>query len=160
MSVTIRKVKTALQMEYRKAGGTRVEDAVAQASENLGALSEQGLDQIDAILGEVMAMTADPHRQPSPAELRRLHALVNDMLACCATVEIPGFVDALYAVARLLAALMATEVWLDGTLTPAVNLLRLVRRGAVGPDGLRALIEGVDQCARRVSAHTRLGSGQ
>lgn len=156
MSVVIRKVKTALQMEYRKAGGIRIEDAVAQAGENLGGLAEQCVERIDAALGQVMALTADPHRQPTPEELRKLHGLVNEMLACCATVEIEGFVDVLYAVGRLLGALMVADVGLDGALTQAVNLLRLVRRGAVAAEDLKALISGVDQCAHRISAHTRL----
>lgn len=160
MSVIIRRVKTALQMEYRKAGGIRIEQAIAQAGENLGALSGPCAEHIDAALGVVMAITADPLRQPTTEELQRLHILINEMLACCATVEIKGFVDALYAVGRLVGALMAAEVWLDGALTPAVNLLRLVRRGAVGQDDLRALIEGVDQCSRHVSTHACVGPAQ
>lgn len=160
MSVIIRKVKTALQMEYQRAGGVRIEDAIAQASENLGGLSEQCVERIDTALASVMLVTADPHRQPTTEELVRLHALVNEMLACCATVEIEGFVDALYAVGRLIGALMAADLWLEGTLTPAVNLLRLVRRGAVPPGDLTALIAGVDQCARRITADARLTAGR
>lgn len=156
MSVVIRKVKTALQSEYRKAGGVLVEDAVARAGENLVTLAEQGAARIDAALDVIMMMTADPRRQPSTPEVRRLHGLVNEMLACCATVEIEGFVDALYAVGRLLGALMVSEGWLDGALTSAANLLRLVRRGAVAPDDLKVLIAGVDQCARRISDSHRL----
>jgi hypothetical protein len=156
MSVVIRKVKTALQSEYRKAGGLLVDDAVAQAGENLESLAEQGAERIDVVLGVVMTMTADPHRQLTAAELRKLHVLVNEMLACCATVEIEGFVEALYAVGRLLGAMMVAEGWLDGALTSAVNLLRLVRRGAVARDDLKVLIAGVDQCAHRISDSHRL----
>lgn len=156
MSVIIRKVRTALQREYRKAGGIRVDEAIAQAGQNLETLSAQCAQRIDAAIAEIIDMTADPHRQPTAEELRTLHALVNEMLACCATIEIEGLVDTLYAFGRLVGALMATDTWLDGALTPAVNLLRLVRRGAISPEDLKALVAGVDQCAHRISAHTRL----
>tara|TARA_R110002167_G_scaffold7394_10_gene35062 strand:+ start:7103 stop:7585 length:483 start_codon:yes stop_codon:yes gene_type:complete len=153
VSVVIRKVKTTLQREYRKAGGIPIEEAVDQAHENLGTLTEQCLARIDAGIGLVIEVTKEPARRPSEAELRQLHGLVNEMLACCAAAEIPGFVDTLYAVARLVAALMACDTWLEGALTPAVNLLRLARGGMVPPDDLRALIVGIDQCATRIRAH-------
>lgn len=150
MSVVIRKVKTALQAEYRKAGGIRVDQAIAQADENLGSMSEACLEQIDAALAVVMEMTADPRRRPSPDELRKLHALINDMLACCASVQIEGFAQTLYAVAKLVGTLLATEAWIDGTLTPAVSLLRLVRRGSIAAGDIKAVIAGIDQCARHL----------
>ncbi len=156
MSVVIRKVKTALQTEYRKAGGIRVDEAIAQADQNLETLSAQCAERIDAAIAEIIVMTADPHRQPTAGELRTLHALLNEMLACCATIEIEGLVDTLYALGRLVGALMATDTWLDGALTPAVNLLRLVRRGAIAPEDVKALVAGIDQCAHRINTHTRL----
>lgn len=150
MSVIIRRVKTALQAEYRKAGGVRVDEAIAQASENLDSLSEACLERIDAALAVVVEMTSDPHRRPSPDELRKLHALINDMLACCASVRIEGLAETLYAVARLVGALLVTEAWIDGTLTPAVNLLRLARRGAISAGDIHAVIAGIDQCAQHL----------
>lgn len=155
MSVVIRKVRTALQAEYRKAGGIRIDAAIAQAAENLDSMSAQCLERIDAALAVMVEKTSDPDRQLDGAELRTLHALTNDMLACCAASHTDGLADTLYAVGGLLSALMVTEVWIDGALTPAVNLLRLVRRGAVSPDDVKVLVEGVDQCARRVRAHAQ-----
>lgn len=160
MTVVIRKVKTALQLEYRKAGGVRIQDAVDRAHENLEQLTDQCLARIDMAIGVIADLTKAPDYQPSAAELRQLHTLINEMLACCATVEIPGFVDTLYAVGRLIGALMGTDARLTGTLTPAVNLLRLVRRGAVSPQDIRALIVGVDQCSTRIRAHARSASYQ
>lgn len=160
MSVVIRRIKTALQREYQKAGGVPVEDAIAQAGLNLDGLAAECLERIDAALALVAGMTVDPGRRPSVAELRMIHALVNEMLACCATVQIDGLVDTLYAVGRLVGALMATEAWLEGTLTPAVNLLRLVRRGAIAPEDLTALIVGIDQCGAKIRAHTRAATYQ
>lgn len=152
MSVVIRKVKTALQREYRKAGGILIQDAIAQASVNLQVLSADCIERIDAAIVTISDMTADPSRRPTAAELRQFHTLVNEMLACCATVEIEGLVDTLYSVGRLVGALMASDGWREDALTPAVNLLRLVRRGAVAPEDLRALIVGIDQCATRLRA--------
>ncbi len=152
MSVAIRKVTTALQREYKKAGGIRIDQAVRQAEANVDTLSEACLEAIDKAIQQVADMTADPARRPTDEELRRLHGLVNDMLGCCAPIDIPGLVDTLYAVGRLTGALIATDRWRDGLLTPAVNLLRLVRRGAVPPQDLKALIAGIDQCARRFGA--------
>lgn len=159
MSVVIRKVKTALQREYRQAGGILVEEAIAQAGENLDGLAEECLERIDASMALIADLTADPRHRPDAAELRMIHALVNEMLACCATVQIDGLVETLYAVGRLVGALMSTEHWLEGALTPAVNLLRLVRRGAVPPDHLSALISGIDQCGSKIRAHAQ-GLGQ
>lgn len=155
MSVVIRKIRTALQREYRKAGGIQVQEAVDQAQHNLTGLAEQCLSRIDVAIGVLTEMTADPGRRPSAAELRTMHHLVNEMLGCCAAIEIVGLADTLYAVGRLVGALMAEDVWLDGSLTPAVSLLRLVRRSAVAPADLKTLIAGIDQCAGWVTAHTR-----
>jgi hypothetical protein len=155
MSVVIRKVKTALQREYRKAGGVKIQDALDQAQENLAGLTDECLARIDWAMLQVGEMSREPDRRPSPEELRQLHALINEMLACCAPIDIPGFVDTLYAVGRLVGALMTSDLWLPGTLTPAVNLLRLVRRGTVPPDDLKALLTGIDQCATRIRSHTQ-----
>lgn len=156
MSVIIRKVRTALHREYQKAGGVAVEEAIEQAQSNLGGLEEACLAKIDEALEQIAEMTADPLRRPSTAELHHMHARVNDMLGACAVIELPGLVDALYAVARLVGALITTEGWLDGALTPAVNLLRLVRRGAIPADHLQQLIDGIDQCGERITRHARL----
>lgn len=155
MSVVIRRVKTALQTEYRRAGGIRIHEAIERASENLSDLSEACNRRIDVALAQVIELTADPGQRLLRTDLLRLHGLVNDMLACCATVEIDGFVDALYAVARLVAALLSSDVWLDGALVPAANLLRLARRGAIPAADLRPLIAGVDRCADHVGAQAR-----
>lgn len=155
MSVVIRKIRTALQREYRKAGGIQVQEAIDNAQHNLTGLAEQCLNRIDVAIGVLTEMTADPGRRPTPAELRTMHHLINEMLGCCAAVEIVGLADTLYAVGRLVGALMAEDVWLDGSLTPAVSLLRLVRRSAVAPADLRTLIAGIDQCAGWVTAQTR-----
>lgn len=155
MSVVIRKIRTALQREYRKAGGIQVQEAVDQARHNLTGLSEQCLSRIDVAIGVLTEMTADPGRRPTAVELRTMHQLVNEMLGCCAAVEIVGLADTLYAVGRLVGALMAEDVWLDGSLTPAVSLIRLVRRSAVTPADLQTLIAGIDQCAGWVTAQTR-----
>ncbi|AQR62569.1 hypothetical protein BZG35_13620 [Brevundimonas sp. LM2] len=155
MSVVIRRIKTTLQREYRKAGGILIEDAIARADENLEGLAAECLERIDTCLELIADMTVDPGRRPSMTELRMIHALVNEMLACCATFQIDGLVETLYAVGRLVGALMATASWLEGALTPAVNLLRLVRRGAIAPQDLAALITGIDQCAAKISAHAR-----
>ncbi|HWQ86601.1 hypothetical protein [Brevundimonas sp.] len=154
MSVVIRKIRTALQREYQRPGGIRIEEAIDQARHNLTGLAEQCLDRIDLAIAVLTEMTADPGRRPTPAELRTIHQLINEMLGCCATVDIEGLPDSLYAVGRLVGALMAADVWLEGSLTPAVSLVRLVRRNAVPPEDLRTLIAGIDQCAARISAHT------
>lgn len=160
MSVSIRKVKTALQTEYRKAGGIRVEDAIAKAGDNLSALSEQCAERIDEVLGIFVETTADPRRPLTVDELRQLHGLINEMLTCCAPLEIEGFVETLYSVGRLVEAMMVADVWLDGALTPAVNLLRLVRRGALGTEDRKVLNTGVDQCTARFRGHARLAAYQ
>ena len=155
MSVVIRKIKTALQREYQKAGGVLIEDAIAQAEGNLEELAAECLERIDAALALVADLTVDPRQRPSAAELRMIHGLVNEMLACCATVHIDGLVDTLYGVGRLVGALMATDHWVEGALTPAVNLLRLVRRGAIAQEDLAALISGIDQCGSKILAHSK-----
>jgi len=151
MTVIIRKIRTALQREYLKSGGIQIQVAIDQAEENLGSLAEQCLDQIDETIDLIAEMTADPRRRPSTSELLRIHALVNVMLGACAATNTPGLVDTLYALARLVAGLLATDTWLDGALTPAVNLLRLVRRGVLGPDEIEVLVGGIDQCTDRIS---------
>lgn len=155
MTVIVRRVKTALQREYRKAGGILVSEAVAGAEGNLGELSAAGMEQIDLTLERVSALTANPSRRPTPEELRQIHAAINEMLSFCATVRIEGFAETLHAAARLVGALMEADVWLDGSLTPVANLLRLVRRGAVAPENVGVLILGLDQCAARVRSHAR-----
>lgn len=155
MSVVIRKVRTVLQSEYRKAGGIPVHQAIDQAQKNLTGLADECLDRIDVVIGILTEMTADSGRRPAGAELRKMHGFINEMLGCCATIEIPGLADTLYAIGRLVGALMTDNVWLDGSLTPAVNLLRLVRRSAVAPADLKILIAGIDQCASRASAQTQ-----
>lgn len=155
MTVVIRKIRTALQREYRRPGGIHIQEAIDQAEQNLTGLTEQCLIRIDGALSILTDMTAEPGRRPSPEELRTFHRLVNEMLACCATIDIVGFAETLYAVGRLVAAVMDSAVWLEGSLTPAVSVLRLVRRSATPPDDLQTLILGIDQCARRVAAHTR-----
>lgn len=159
MSVIIRKVRTALNREYQKAGGIRIEEAIDQAETNLGELTDQCLAQIDSAIETIAGLTADPRRRPDAEELRRIHTLVNEMLGSCAAIDDPGLVEALYAVARLVAALIATESWLDGALTQGVNLLRLVRRGRVSPDDLAALIAGVDQCTDRINRQAKPATG-
>lgn len=154
MSAVIRKVRTALQSEYRKAGGIPIHQAVDQARQNLTGLADECLDRIDVAIGILTEMTAHPGRRPTVRELRTMHRLINEMLACCATIEIAGLPDTLYAVGRLVGSLMTDEVWLDGALTPAVSALRLVRRGAVAQADLKILIAGIDQCAIRVSAQS------
>lgn len=160
MSVVIRRIKSALQREYLKPGGILITDAIAQASENLGGLSAQCLEGIDAALALMTDMTVDPGRRPSSAELLKIHALLNDMLTCCAVVQIDGLADTLNSVGRLVGALMATESWVEGTLTPAVDLLRLVRRGAVAPEDLSAMITGIDQCGAKIRAYARVATYQ
>jgi hypothetical protein len=160
MSVIIRKVRTALNREYQKAGGIRIEEAIEAADSNLGELTDTCLAQIDGSIERIAEMTADPRRRPDAGELRRIHTLVNEMLGSCAAIDDPGLVEALYAVARLVAALIATDSWLDGALTQAVNLLRLVRRGTVGPDDLKTLIGGVDQCTDRINRQPRPAVGR
>lgn len=155
MSVVIRRVKTALQQEYRKAGGIRIQDALVQAHANLGELKDDCLARIDLSLGLISEMTQSSSRQPSSAELRKLHLEVNEMLACCAAVELPGFEEALYAVGRLFGVLISTDARVDGALTPAVNLLRLVRRGSVSPEDLKTLVIGIDQCALRIRGQSQ-----
>ena len=156
MTAIIRKVRTALNREYRKAGGIQIQDAIEQAEANLGGLTEECLVEIDQSIERIAGMTADPARRPSAKELRQIHTLVNDMLGLCAVVEIPGLTVTLYAVARLVASLIATETWLDGALTPAVNLLRIVRRGVLGADDINLLILEIDQCTDRIYRHAAL----
>lgn len=156
MSVIIRKIRTALHREYQKAGGIPVEEALEQAQDNLAGLTDQCRARIDEAIEEIADMTMDPRRRPSRGELLRAHALINDMLAACAVVEMPGLVDALYAAARLIASLITTDHWVDGALTPAVNLLRLARRGAVSPEDLEKLIMGIDQCGERITRQARV----
>ncbi len=156
MTAVVRKIRTALQRQYQKPGGIRVPDAVEQARQNLTTISGQCIEGIDLAIGVLAGMTADQRQRPTSAELRKMHQLINEMLACCAPVEIDGFAEALYAVARLVGALMTEESWLDGALTPAVNLLRLVRGGGVTRPDLQVLIAGIDQCASRVIAHARV----
>jgi len=160
VTVIIRKVRTALQREYRKAGGILTSEAITDANENLGLLSAQCIEQIDFTLDHVSDLTADPLKRPTAEELRELHAAVNEMLSCCAAVKIDGFADTLHAVGRLVGALMAADVWLEGALTPAANLLRLVRRGAVAPDKVAVLIVGLDQCAARMRSYSRAATYQ
>ncbi|MDP3406366.1 MAG: hypothetical protein Q8S03_16875 [Brevundimonas sp.] len=157
MSVIIRKVQTALHRQYQKAGGIPVGEAIEQAEGNLVGLTEECLARIDESIELIARMTVDPHRKPSTKDLRRAHALINDMLALCAVIDMPALVDALYAAARLVASLIETDYWLDGALTPAVNLLRLTRRGVVSPEDLEQLILGIDQCGERISRHARVG---
>lgn len=159
MSVITRWIKTALQREYLKPGGILIEEAVGRARENLDGLAAECLERVDLSLGLIADMTVDPGRCPSEPELRMIHALINEMLACCATFHIEGFVDTLYAVNRLVGALLATGAWVEGALTPAVNLLRLVRRGAIAPQDFPALITGVDQCASKIRAHALCAAG-
>lgn len=155
MSVIVRKIKTALQREYRKAGGILVSEAVADAKGNLNELSVAGMEQIDLTLERVSALTANPTRRPTADELRQMHAAINEMLSFCATVKIEGFAETLHASARLVGALMETDVWLEGSLTPVANLLKLVRRGAVAPENVGVLILGLDDCAARVISQAR-----
>lgn len=153
MTVIIRRVRTALQRQYRNAGGILISEAIAGAEGNLDLLSARCAEQIDCILDQVSDLTANPSRRPTAGELRQLHAAVNEMLSCCASVKIEGFTDALHAVGRLVGALLETDVWLDGTLTAAANLLRLVRRDAVAPENVAVMIRALDQCAVRVRSH-------
>ncbi|WP_396593967.1 hypothetical protein [Brevundimonas sp. R86498] len=156
MSVIIRKVRTVLHREYQKAGGIPVEEAIEQAQGNLVGLTSECQARIDEAIEVIAQMTSDPHQRPSRKDLLRAHALINNMLAACAVVEMHGLVDALYAAARLIASLIATDTWVDGALTPAVNLLRLTRRGAVSPEDLEQLILGIDQCGERISRQARV----
>lgn len=149
MSVVIRRVPSALRREYRKAGGIRIADALANADENLAALAPDGLLRIDLAMTNIAGLIASPDRRLTSGDLRLAHTLVNEMLACCTMVEIPGFVDALYACGRLIAALLSAEHRPHDGLSPGVNLLRLARRGSLGPEDLEALVQGVDQCATR-----------
>lgn len=153
MTVIIRKVRTALQREYQKAGGILISEAITGADENLVVLSAQCIEQIDFALDQISDLTANPLRRPTAGELRQLHSAVNEMLSCCAAVQIDGFADTLHAVGRLVGALMTADVWLEGALTPAANLLRLVRRGAVAPENVAVLIVGLDQCTARFKSH-------
>lgn len=159
MSVIIRKVRTALNREYQKAGGIRIEEAIDRADTNLGELSDQSLVLIDNAIETIAGITADPARRPDAAGLRRIHTLVNEMLGSCAAIDDAGLVEALYAVARLVATMITTGSWLDGALTQGVNLLRLVRRGVVTADDLAALIAGVDQCTDRINRQATLATG-
>jgi hypothetical protein len=159
MTVIIRKIRTALQREYLKAGGIQIQAAINQAEENLGALADQSFDEIDQTIDLIAQIAADPRRRPTTNELLRIHALVNVMLGACAATDTPGLVDTLYAVAHLVAGLLATDTWIEGTLTPAVNLLRLVRRGVLSPEEVQALIVGIDQCTDRISHHHQLVNG-
>jgi glutamine synthetase adenylyltransferase len=159
MTVIIRKIRTALQREYLKSGGIQIQAAIDQAEENLGTLADPSFDQIDQTIDLIAQITADPRRRPTTNELLRIHALVNVMLGACAATNTPGLVDTLYAVARLVAGLLENDTWLDGTLTPAVNLLRLVRRGVLNPDEVEVLIVGIDQCTDRISHHHQLVNG-
>lgn len=154
MSAIIRKVRTALQREYLKSGGIQIEAAIDQAEANLGSLAGHCLDEIDETIELVAQLTADPRRRPSTSELLRIHALINVMLGVCAATNTPCLVAVLYAVARLVAGLLATDTWIDGALTPAVNLLRLVRRGLLSPDQVEVLIAGIDQCTERLGRDT------
>ncbi|QTC92213.1 hypothetical protein [Brevundimonas goettingensis] len=149
MSVVVRRVPSALRREYRKAGGMRIADALAQADENLGALAPNALVRIDRAVSRIAGLIASPKRPLTSDDLRLAHTLVNEMLACCTTVEIPGFVEALYACGRLIAALLSAEHRPHDALSPGVNLLRLARRGSLASQDLEALVEGVDQCATR-----------
>ena len=106
MTVIIRKIKTALQREYRKAGGILVSEAIAGAEGNLNELSVVGMEQIDLTLERVSALTANPTRRPTADELRQIHSAINEMLSFCATVQIDGFAETLHASARLVGALM------------------------------------------------------
>lgn len=156
MSVIIRKIRTVLHRVHQKPGGILVDEAIEQARGNLAGLTDECVSRIDEAIEVIAQMTVDPHRRPSQEELLRAHVLINQMLAACAVVEIPGLVDALYAAARLVATLISTDAWLDGALTPAVDLLRLVRHGAVGEDDLEVLIQGIDQCGERIIRHDQL----
>lgn len=160
MTVIIRKIKTALQREYRKAGGILVSEAIAGANGNLNELSVAGMEQIDLTLERVSALTANPSRRPTADELRQIHAAINEMLSFCATVQIDGFAETLHASARLVGTLMEADVWLEGSLTPVANLLRLVRRGAVAPENVGVLILSLDECAARVRSQARAISAQ
>lgn len=155
MTVIVRRVESALHREYRKAGGVRIADAVAEAKGNLGTLADSCIVRIDEAMDGVAAIVSDPDRLLETGDLRRAHGLVNEMLACCAAVEIAGFAEALYACGRLIGILLAIDARPVEALSPAVNMLRLARRGAA-PDDLEALISSVDEYASRIYANGRI----
>jgi len=148
-------VQSALHREYRKAGGVRIADAVAEAEGNLGTLSESCLVRIDEAMDGVAAIIGNTDRLLDSGDLRRAHGLVNEMLACCAAVEIEGFAEALYACGRLIGILLAIDAPPVEAFIPAVNMLRLARRGAT-PSELEALITSFDDYASRIYAHGRI----
>lgn len=155
MTVVVRRVASALHREYRKAGGVRIADAVAYAEGNLGTLEEQCRVRIDEAMEGVAAIVSHPDRLLTTEDLSRAHGLVNEMLACCAAVEIDGFVEALYACGRLIGILLAIDTRPVEALSPGVDLLRLARRGAA-PEDLEALIAGIDHYVARIQALGRI----
>jgi len=144
--VTIRFVKTALELQHRKPGGVSVGAALSKAEENLKGLGEASLVLIDEGLEAIQVLNADPDVRPDTDELLRAHAIANQLLGYCSTVDLPGLSLVLYRLCKLVDSVLESDLWAAGTFGPVLNVLRLVRSRAVSAQDLETLMAGIDQC--------------
>lgn len=157
-AVFIRFVETAFERKARAPGGVRVREALREANEKLMALGgltlpliDAGIETIDRLVG------ADPDQRPTAETLREVHAVADELMGYCGTVDMPGLNHALLRVCQLADAIGSSPDWVTGGFAPALRVLSLVRSGRLSPKERDILFAGLDKCVARFHVRDEAG---
>ena len=153
--MSIRMVTTALEVKSRQAGGKRIQQALADAKDNLQALAPETLRLIDAGLQEITLLCSETgEARPTGANLQRIVMLSDELIGYCGAVCLPGLDEAFIRLCQLAHAVLNSDYWKPDTFGPALMVLRLTRHQSPTPEELARLFEGIDQCTAMYLSHT------
>ena len=153
--VIIRRVENRLERMVRpRAGGIRVDEALAAAEENLRSIEDVCRQELDERLVPILDFARrDPAVRPTHAETTELIHHVDRALTACGALNAPLLGKTLILLSAMADALSHTNYWPKGALTPAINLVALFRQESVRDVEGEALLEQLHLCLAQYVRH-------
>ncbi len=147
--VTYRTIETTFEKAVRKPGGKKVSECLVEAYANLEQLApdttprfQEGLDRLRTLVGPGLARPGDP-------ALRELHAISDNLIGYCLTVNRPGLDQVLLRMAQLSDAVYSSDLWIPGTFAPLIETFQLTLDGSLELPQVSILIASIDLCIAR-----------
>lgn len=130
--------------------------ASAAAEENLAAIHDECLAEVDRNLDMLKRSAADPRTGEAVTIQREIYAHANTIAGiagCCGLAEMG---EAAFSLCELVDRLIASGAWSGSAVTVHMDAMTLLRAqdGALAPAARRAMIEGLRSVAWRAPAPT------
>lgn len=133
----------------KEPGGVRVEDAMAQAAENLQTIQAECLVALDAQLGELERLCAEGGAAPADEVKLEIYRVSNDIVAVAGVFSLAELGAAAFSLCELVDRLRSGGRWSQAAVGVHLSAFRLLRHPDDQTDH-SALVEGLKRVTERI----------